>query len=529
MKVLRILVSDPISEKGVQILRKAGHEVDINTGNDEAALCEIIKGYDALIVRSQSQITEDVIESSDKLKIIGRAGVGVDNISIPAATRKGIVVVNSPDGNTMAAAEHTLALMMSLARNIPQADQSLRLSREWKRSKFTGVEIYGKTLGVVGLGKIGFEVAKRALAFGMSVMAYDPFASAEKAAKMGIKIASLEMVLREGDFITIHVPKTKDTFNLISSEEFAMMKEGVRIINCARGGIINESALCNALNEGKIAGAALDVFVNEPPLDNPLLDCSNIIVTPHLGASTREAQINVAIDVAEQIVIYFKDGTVRAAVNLPAVDAAVMEATAPYISFASKLGKILYGLAGGGITSLDIAYAGDINGLSTTAITRAMIAGVLSSAMPESVNIVNAAMVAESRGMRITETRDSNDRGYDNLISVTAEGPQGIRSIAGNILHSGEEHIVAIDGYRVDVKTEGRMILSDHIDKPGIIGKVGTLLGNAGINIASMQVGRKAPLGRAVMVLSIDNQVPDEVLQEFAALEGINDCIMVEL
>ncbi|MDD3925627.1 MAG: phosphoglycerate dehydrogenase, partial [bacterium] len=412
---MRILVSDPISEKGVHILQVAGHEVDVNTGNDEAALCEIIKGYDALIVRSQSQITEAVIEASDNLKIIGRAGVGVDNISIPAATRRGIVVVNSPDGNTMAAAEHTLALMLSLSRNIPQADQSLRIDREWKRNKFTGVEVYGKTLGVIGLGKIGFEVAKRAIGFGMSVIAYDPFASADKAAKMGIKIASLETVLKEGDFITVHAPKTKDTLNLISTKQFAMMKEGVRIINCARGGIIDESALYSALMEGKIAGAALDVFVSEPPLENPLLDCDNIIATPHLGASTREAQINVAIDVAEQIVMYFKDGSVRAAVNLPGVDASVMEATTPYIGFATKLGKMLYGLAGSGITSLDIAYAGSINDLSTTAITRAMIAGVLSSAMPESVNIVNASMIAESRGMRITETRDSNDRGYDNL------------------------------------------------------------------------------------------------------------------
>ncbi len=524
---MKVLVSDSIAEEGIRILKREA-EVDVLTKLSKEELIKVIKNYDALVVRSATQVTREVIEAGDRLKVIGRAGVGVDNIDVDAATEKGIIVLNAPEGNTIAAAEHTIGMILALARNIPQANASLK-AKKWEKSKFLGVEIYDKVLGIIGLGRIGSEVAKRCQAFGMRILAYDPYISEEKAKALGVKLTTLDEILKNADFITIHTPLTKETQNLIGAKEFEKMKKGVRIINCARGGIIDEEALYSALKSGKVAGAALDVFAKEPPLDSPLLTLDNVIVTPHLGASTAEAQINVAISVAEQVLNALKGEVVKNAVNAPAIGPEVMEAIRPYLPLAEKIGKFLAQVVKGYINQVEISYSGEIAEKDTKFLTIAVLKGLLEPVLCAPVTYVNAMIIAKNRGIKVFESKSPKTEDFANLISVTAKSDIDQRRAAGTIFGKRDARIVLIDKYRVDAIPSGYMVISNHIDKPGVIGKIGTLLGKNNINIAGMIVGREYPGGPAVMVLAVDSFIPDEILKQFLDVDGVKDAELVKL
>ena len=525
----KVLVSDPVAQEGVGILRRAGLEVDVRTGLTKDELIAIIGDYDALAVRSETKVTADVLEAAGRLKIIGRAGVGVDNIDVERATQRGILVVNSPEGNTIAAAELTVTLLLSLSRNVPQASASLR-NGEWKRSKYVGVEVYGKTAGVIGLGKIGREVARRLLGLEMTVLAYDPFLSPEQAEALGVRLVDLDTIYRQSDYITVHVPKTKDTAGMIGAEQIAAMKDGVRLINVARGGIIQEAALREGIESGKIAGAAIDVWEQEPtPPDNPLLKIPQVVGTPHLGASTEEAQVGVAVDIAEQIVDVLEGRPARAAVNMPSLAPDVLAHIEPYLRLAEKIGSLHTQLASGSITSVEALYAGDWEPKEQLHITRALMKGLLQPILTESVNYVNAPTLAESRGIRVIESRSGRGDEYARLLTVVAQSGSGRRTICGTVFGRSDARIVHIDGYNVDFKPEGWMIVTQHTDRPGIIGRVGTLLGARGVNIAGMYVGREQKTGRAVMALSLDDAVPADIMAEIMAMEGMDSARLVEL
>ena len=522
----RVLVSDPIAPEGIDILRRVA-DVDVKTGLPKDELAAIIGDYHALAVRSETKVTADVLARATKLKIIGRAGVGVDNIDVEEATRRGVLVVNSPEGNTMAAAELSVALLLSLARNIPQADGALRRG-EWKRSKYMGSEIYGKTLGVIGLGKIGREVAKRLQSFGMTVLGYDPFLRPEQAEALGIRLADLDTLYAESDYITVHVPKTKDTTGMIGAAQIDKMKPTVRLINCARGGIMDETAVAEAVKSGRIAGAAIDVFTTEPaPADNPLLGIENIVTTPHLGASTEEAQVNVAIDIAEQIADVLNGKPARAAVNMPSVPADVLAQMGPYLTLAEKIGSLHAQLTSSPIGDVEVVYAGDTESLPTVHLTRAVLKGLLEPTLTESVNYVNAPTLAAARGIKVTESRTpSAENGATLLVrkrGTAQEGKDGgsVREISGTVFSKDNIRILYIDGYRVDVRPSGAMLVTQHTDRPGIIGKVGTLLGESGVNIAGMHVGRESEGQGAVMVLKLDAPIPDNVLAQIRQIDGM--------
>jgi D-3-phosphoglycerate dehydrogenase len=525
----KILVSDPIDQVGIDILSQVA-TVDIKTTLSPAEITQIIPEYDAIMIRSGTKLTKEIIEAGKNLKIIGRAGVGVDNVDVPTATRQGIVVVNSPEGNTIAAAEHTLAMMLSLSRFIPEANVSLK-SGKWDRKSFTGVEVYKKTLGVIGLGKIGSHVATVARAMGMKLLAYDPFLTAERAEKLGVNLVDLEILLRESDYITLHLPKTKETHHLIDAERIAIMKPGVRIVNCARGGIIDEAALAKALQNGQIAGAALDVFENEPlEPDSPLRGIgSQLILTPHLGASTEEAQANVAIDVAEQIRDVLLGLPARAAVNIPGLGPDVWQKLKPYLQLAEMLGNLVGQLAGGRVDTLDVRLQGEIASSESQPIVVAALKGLLSTALRERVNFVNASLEAKERGIRVTETRDATVEDYTGSLHLTANGLQGQQSVTGALLGKSELRITNINGFPINVAPTNYMLLTLHRDMPGIIGGIGSLLGNFNVNIASMQVGRRIVRGEAVMVLNIDDPLPPGLLEEIMRIQGVKDAYVVNL
>ncbi len=524
---MKILVSDSLAEEGIKIL-KSGAEVDVLTKLSKEELLQKIKEYDALVVRSATQVTREVIEAGERLKVIGRAGVGVDNIDVAAATERGIVVLNAPEGNTIAAAEHTIAMMMSMSRKIPQANASLK-GNKWEKGKFMGVELYDKVLGIIGLGRIGTEVAKRCQSFGMRILAYDPYISEEKAKNLGVKLSTVDEIVINSDFITVHTPLTKETQNLIGAKELEKMKKSVRLINCARGGIINEEALHEALKSGKVAGAALDVFVKEPPTNSPLLTLDNIVVTPHLGASTAEAQVNVAIGVAEQVLNALRGEVVKNAVNAPAVGPEVMEAIRPYLPLAEKIGKFLAQLVKGHVNQVEISYSGEIAEQDTKFLTIAIMKGMLEPVLSAPVTFVNAMKVAKNRGITVFESKSSRAEDFANLISVTAKSDIDQRRAAGTIFGKQDARIVLIDKYRVDAVPSGYMVISNHIDKPGTIGKIGTLLGKNNINIAGMIVGRASPGGQAVMVLAVDSSIPDDILKQFLDVDGVKDAELVKL
>ncbi len=526
--MLKVLVSDPIDQVGIDILSQVA-QVDINTSLSPDELVAAIVDYDALMIRSGTRVTAAVIEAGKKLKIIGRAGVGVDNVDVTAATRKGIVVVNSPEGNTIAAAEHTLAMMMSMSRFIPAANESMKAGN-WDRKSFTGVEVYKKTLGVVGLGKIGTHVATVAKAMGMVLIAYDPFISKERADQLGCKLVEMDTLLRNADYITLHIPKTPETANLINADSIAKMKPTVRIINCARGGIIDEAALAIAVNEGRIAGAAIDVFDNEPLGESTLRAVGkNLVLTPHLGASTEEAQVNVAIDVAEQIRDVLLDKPARSAVNIPGLRPDVLEALKPYLQLAETLGTMVSQLAGGRIESLNIALRGELASNQSQPIVIAALKGMLSHALQERVNFVNASIEAKERGIHVIETRDESVRDYTGSLLLTAKGSLGEHSVGGALLGDHEMRIISIDEFPVNVPPNKYMLFTLHRDMPGIIGRIGSLLGDLNVNIASMQVGRKIVRGDAVMVLTVDDPLPENTVAEITKVSGIRDAYTVTL
>lgn len=517
---MRILAADGVSQKGIEILRQSGFTVDVKDKISADELLATIKDYDALIVRSASKVTKEVIQAADKLKIIGRAGVGVDNIDVPAATARGIIVINSPGGNTIAATEHTMGMMLACSRFVPVANETMHKG-EWNRKKYVGVELRGKTLGVVGLGRIGAGVAKRALAFDMKVIGYDPYVTAERAKMMNVKLATLDEIVEQSDFITVHMPLTAETRNMFNKENIARMKKTVRLVNCARGGIINEEALAEALKEGRIAGAAIDVYTVEPlPADHPLLSAPNVVLTPHLGASTVEAQIGVSIDVAEGICAALKGEPVMTAVNMPPVSAQVMNIIRPYFDLAERLGCMASALADGAIKTLEVEYTGEITDVNTNLLTTEVVRGMLSPILETHVNYVNAPSLAKERGIAIREIKNKETALYSNVITVRATTEKKTVELQGT-LFGNEGRIITVDGYRVDVDPHKRILLCPHTNKPGLIGKVGAIMGNANINISGMQVGRTEHEGVNIMVLTIDHDVPEKVLEEVKNTEGI--------
>ena len=517
----KVLVSDPLAEEGLSILRERC-DVDVRAELPEDELVRIIGNYDALIVRSGTTVTDRIIEAGGRLKIIGRAGVGVDNIDVEAATRRGIPVVNAPEGNTLAATEHTMAMMLALARNIPQADASLK-GRQWKRSRFMGIELNEKTLGIVGLGRIGREIAKRAKAMEMKVIAYDPFITRERAAQMGVELMTLDEVLREADVVTVHTPLTPETTHLINAPKFALMKRGVRIINCARGGIIDEKALYDAIKAGKVAGAALDVFEDEPPLSSPLLDLENVIVTPHLGASTVEAQLNVAVSVANQVVGFFRGEQPKYAVNAPMVPPEYADQMEPFALLTEKMGRFLIQLVEGRLEAMEITYGGELASLGPNSrfLTRIALKGLMDPILQVPVNIINAEVIAKERGITIRETTTDDAAGFRNLITIRVKTDKMEEAMAGTVFTRDRIRIVAIGGYTMDMIPEGFVIVSRHLDKPGVIGRASTILGEAQINIAGMQVGRIKQGEEAIMVLNVDSEVPPAVMEEIRQKVGI--------
>ena len=525
----KVLVADPIAPEGIEILKTVA-EVDVKTGLSKDELAAIIGEYDALAVRSETKVTAEIIAAATKLKIIGRAGVGVDNIDVEAATNRGILVVNSPEGNTLAAAELTVAMLLALARNIAPADQALRAGK-WDRKKYMGSEVYGKTVGVIGLGKIGREVVSRLQAFGMSVLGYDPFLKPEQAEALGIKLADLDTLYRESDYITVHVPKTKETTGMINADKIALMKPTVRLINVARGGILDEAAVAEAVKSGRIAGAAIDVYTTEPaPADNPLLGVANILTTPHLGASTEEAQVNVALDIAEQIVEVLNGKPARAAVNMPSVSADMLGRLQPYLTLAEKIGSLHAQLTSSPISEVEVVYAGDFENLPTVHLTRAVLKGLLEPVVKEGVNYVNAPTLAAARGIKITESRTAGAvEGGGCVLTVRKRGGSNDREICGAVLSRDNIRILFIDGYRVDIRPSGPMLVTQHTDRPGVIGKVGTLIGEAGINIAGMHVGRESEGQGALMVLKLDTPTPEALLEQIRKVDGMETVRLVQL
>ncbi|MEB3216818.1 MAG: phosphoglycerate dehydrogenase [Nostocales cyanobacterium 94392] len=524
----KVLVSDSIDQAGIDILSQVAN-VDVKLNLKPEELQQIIGEYDALMIRSGTSVTQEIIEAATNLKIIGRAGVGVDNVDVPAATRRGIVVVNSPEGNTIAAAEHALAMMMAISRNIADANASVKKG-EWNRKSFVGTEVYKKTLGIVGLGKIGSHVASVAKAMGMKLLAFDPFISNERAEQMGVQLVDLDLLVQQADYITLHIPKTPETTHLINAEMLAKMKPNARIINCARGGIIDEEALAVALKEGTIKGAALDVYESEPLGDSPLKALgTEVVLTPHLGASTTEAQVNVAIDVAEQIRDVLLGLPARSAVNIPGLNPDVLEKLKPYMELAETLGNLVGQLAGGRVELLNVSLQGELATNKSQPLVVAALKGLLYQALRERVNYVNASIEAKERGIRVIETRDDSIKDYAGSLHLQATGNLGTHAVTGALLGGGEIRITDLDGFPINVPPSRYMLFTVHRDMPGIIGKIGSLLGSFNVNIASMQVGRKIVRGDAVMVLSIDDPLPDGILKEITKVPGIRDAYTVTL
>jgi D-3-phosphoglycerate dehydrogenase len=516
----RILVSDPIAEDGIAALGGQGAEVEVKTGLTPEQLKSLIADYDALVVRSETKVKPDILAAAERLKVVGRAGVGVDNIDLDAATEKGVVVVNAPTGNIISAAEHAVALMLALARHIPEANASLR-SGKWERSKFMGLEVRGKTLGIIGLGQVGSEVARRARGLEMRVLAYDPFVPEERARVIGVDLVTMPELLRDSDFITVHTTLTEGTKSLIGEKELRAMKNTARVINTARGGIINEAALDKALREGWIAGAAIDVWETEPITDHPLFTADNIVVTPHLGASTTEAQERVAVDVAEQVLAVLGGEPARYAVNAPLIPPETYSYLAPYLPVAQKAGALAIQLSEGQMGDVLIDYSGEITQHDTTPLRAAVLGGLLAPISEDHVNVVNVDIIAQRRGIQITEKRSPSHELYANLITVSVRGSDGEAKISGTVAHDGP-HVVSIDDYWVDVPpSEGYLFLCENKDRPGMVGAVGTLMGEFGVNISYMNVGRHEKRGVALMVLALDDTLAPEQIDRIKEIPGI--------
>jgi D-3-phosphoglycerate dehydrogenase len=524
---MKVLVADPIARDGIDILSQCA-QVDVKTNLKPEEIIAIAGDYEAIIVRSQTRITADIIKAGKKLQVIGRAGVGVDNIDIDEATRHGIIVVNAPTGNTISAAEHSIALMLALARHIPAANASLK-SGAWRRANFMGTEVKGKTLGIVGLGNVGSDVARRARGLEMRTIAYDPFISADIAQNLQVELVPLEQLLKEADFISLHIPLTESTKGLIGAKALAMVKPTARIINTARGGLIDDEALVKAINEGRIAGAAIDVFVNEPCTKSILFENEKIIVTPHLGASTTEAQALAATEVARQIVDVFKGQPARYAVNAPFISVEALPVMVPFMKVAATLGSLASQLAEGQMKTINIKYNGEIANYDTNTLKAVILGGLLKEISEERVNLVNANMVASRRGLKVVEQKEATCENYSNLITVEVVTSDGATTVSGTVLR-GESHIVQVDNYWIDiVPTGGYFLFSDHQDRPGIIGSVGKITGDADINISYMNLSRLKPRGQALMILALDEALPEEHRQQILALPDIHTAKLVKM
>jgi D-3-phosphoglycerate dehydrogenase len=528
-RTVKILVADDVSERGLEPLRSAGFEVEKRTALSPDELCKIIRDYDALIVRSETKVTARLMDAAERLRSVGRAGVGVDNIDVPAATARGIVVMNAPDGNTVTTAEHTLALLMSVARRIPQADASLKQGR-WERKRFLGVELRSKTLGIIGLGRIGHRVANGARGLGMSVVAYDPYLAREQVLDQDLEIASFEDVLARADFLTVHTPLTPETRGIIGRVAFSRMKEGVRVINCARGGIIDERALFDAIKEGRVAGAALDVFEDEPPApDHPLLSLEEVITTPHLGASTREAQDGVAFVVAEQVRDFLLTGVPSGAVNLPAVRAEEIGQIRPVMMLAEILGRFQAQLNEGGVSEVEVEYAGEIAELNAASVTRSFLAGLLRHVSARG-NIVNALLIAEERGIAVKESFNRTRADNPSVIRTRVSTSVETHVVEGTLFGpEAEGRITFIDGFRIEAAPRGHLLVMYNRDVPGVIGHVGTVLGRHDVNISRFHLGREQRGGRAMSVVETDVAPDDIVLEELQSSEQVISIRRIEL
>ncbi|MEL6584099.1 MAG: phosphoglycerate dehydrogenase [Pseudomonadota bacterium] len=520
----KVLISDKLSEAAVQIFRDRGLQVDFQPGlgKDPAKLAEIIGNYDGLAVRSATKATADLIAKADNLKVIGRAGIGVDNIDIPAASAKGVVVMNTPFGNSITTAEHAIAMMFAVARQIPEADASTRAGK-WEKSKFMGVEITGKTLGLIGCGNIGSIVANRALGLKMKVVAYDPFLSADKAKQLGVtKVETLEELLPVADFVTLHLPKTEKTANLLNAERIALMKKGARLVNCARGGLVDEAAVVAALESGALAGAAFDVFAVEPATDNPLFTTPNVVCTPHLGASTSEAQENVALQVAEQMADYLMTGAISNAINAPSVTAEEAPLLQPWVEVASMLGGFAGQVTESPVTELEIEYVGKVGDLNLKPLTATLTAALMKPLVGEGgVNMVSAPLVARERGMKISETRKDAQGAYGSYIRLIVTTEKQVRSAAGTVYSDGKPRFIQIKGINMEAEPQPFMLYTTNSDEPGYIGSLGTKLGDLGVNIATFALGRAEKGGEAIALLGVDAEVSDATLAEIAALPQV--------
>lgn len=518
MEMYQILVADSISEVGLQPL------LEMDTANiiqkKVTDLDLTLDQIDALLVRSATIVNEELMKKMPKLKIVARAGVGVDNIDVQAATKRGIMVLNAPDGNTISTAEHTFAMMASLMRNIPQAHQSLK-NLEWKRNDFIGKELYGKTLGIIGMGRIGSELAKRSKAFGMSINVYDPFLTKERASQLGVTTCLLDEVLQTSDVISVHTPLTTDTKGLINEQTLAKTKKGVYFINCARGGIIDEQALALFIGTGHVAGAALDVFETEPPQENPLLKFNSVIVTPHLGASTKEAQLNVATQVAKEVRLFLEDKPVANAINLPSMSKDIFARIRPFHHLAKQLGDALSQCIKEGVNEISITYSGTVTDLEISYLTKAMLSGFFKNRVDAHVNEINALLTAKERGITVGEKLGTNSFGYANTISVTAKGDNHNFTVRGTYIEHYGPRIVNLNDFNIDFLPEGNLLYIQHIDRPGVIGRVGKIVGDHNVNIAAMQVGRKQAGGEAIMVLVFDKPLEDDLIKTLSKVDDI--------
>jgi len=517
----KVLISDALSPAAVQIFKDRGIDVDFQPalGKDKERLATVIGNYDGLAIRSATKVTAKILEWAKDLKVIGRAGIGVDNVDIPAATARGIIVMNTPFGNSITTAEHAVSLMLALARQIPEADASTRAGK-WEKNKFMGVEIFGKTLGVIGCGNIGSIVADRAIGLKMKVIAFDPFLSQERAADLGVEKVEIDDLFRRADFITLHAPLTDKTRNIVNAGAIKNMKRGVRIINCARGGLVDEGALYEALKNGQVAGAAFDVFVTEPATENPLFHLPNVVCTPHLGAATSEAQENVALQIAEQMSDYLLRGAITNAINFPSISAEEAPKLKPFIALAEKLGSFAGQLTETGISKVQLAYEGAVAQMNTKALTSAALAGLLRPMLGD-VNVVSAPVVAKERGIVVEEVTREMPEDYESLITVTVTTERQTRHVSGTVFADGRPRIVNIKGIRMDAEFGPSMIYITNLDKPGFIGKFSSTLGEAGINIATFHVGRDAPGGNAVALIEIDGDLPEAVLAKVRALPQV--------
>jgi len=523
---MRVLVAEPVAQEGVELLR-ARHEVDERPGLSRDELCAVVADYDALVVRSQVQVDAELIAAAPRLVVIGRAGVGVDNVDLEAATRAGVVVVNAPTGNTIAAAEHTLALLYGVARRTAAADASMRRG-EWSRSQFTGVELRGKTLGIIGLGKIGQAIAVRARAMEMTVLGVDPFISAEAAANHGAELVDLDELLGRSDVVTVHVPITRATRGLIGRKELMKLKPGAIVLNVARGGIVDEAALGEALRSGHVGGAGVDVFEQEPPTGSPLLDAPNTLLTPHLGASTAEAQVLVAEEVAAQVIDVLDGRSARYAVNAPLLTPETARAIAPYLPLAEILGRFFAQFSRGGVRTLTLEIAGELAAHDGSPLTAAVLRGLLETSTTERVNLVNAAALARARGITVVERKTPDAGAFAALLTLSGESGRGETVVAGTVA-AGEPRITQLDDYRLDMAPADNMLITRHMDRPGTVGRVGIMLGEADINISAMHLARTRPREDAFMILALDDEVPESVSEAIRRQEAVTDLWTIRL